>query len=308
MKKSIMTKLFAAALTASILLSGCGSSNSSSASTDAAKTTEAAAETETDAAQAESSAEKVTIVAATSGSPAPHMYVNDDGTVTGYDAEVLKAAFERLPQYDLEIQVTALDSVFTGLSSGNYQVAFNNLSYNDERAASYLFSYPYKKITYVFVTRDGEDAITTFDEIAGKTTEVRSGTSYATAVETWNEENPDKAVNIQYTDAEDQILFQHLQDGAIDFIITSDIMYYAYEAEFELGDTSVIEVPEEEVEKIAKSTYAYYLLPMDAADLREELDAVLKEMQADGTLTKLSEEYLGTDLAPEASQYETTLN
>lgn len=282
MKNKKVIRILAAALSASLLLAG--------------NVTTAFAE------------EKITITAATTGSPQPHMYVEEDGTVTGYDVEVLREVFQRLPQYDLEVKVTEMPSIFAGLSSGLYQIAVNNLSYNEERGASYLYSYPYKKVTYVFVTKKGEEPVTSFKDAIGKKVEVSSGVSYATAVETWNEQNPDDQIDITYTDADVQVQFQHLEDGAIDFMITSDIMFYAYQSAFGLDDLEITQVPEDEVELISKSTYAYFLLPQDQPELRKELDKVLKEMRDDGTLAEMSKEYLGTDLTPEEDQYETTLN
>ncbi len=247
------------------------------------------------------------IKAATGGAPIPYIYVNDDGEVDGYDAAVLREVFDRLPQYELQFEVASFDAIFGGLNSGNYQIAFNVLSYNDERGASYLFSYPYVKVQYVFVTRPDDEPITSFSEIGGKVFEDGAGVSVTNAVEAWNEQNPDQAVEIIYTEADMAAQLQRLIDGATDFKIFDLAMFNAYVEEFDL-DLVATPVPDDEADLIASSIYAYYLLPQDQPELREEIDEVLKELQADGTLSKLTEEYLGSDLAPDADQYEETIN
>ena len=83
--------------------------------------------------------EEATIHAVTGGSPAPYVTVEEDGTYSGYDIEVLQAVFERLPQYKLDLQTAEFESIFTGLTAGNYQLAVNNFSYREERSESYIF-------------------------------------------------------------------------------------------------------------------------------------------------------------------------
>lgn len=256
---------------------------------------------------AQASSDTTVIKAVTGGSPIPYIYVNEDGEVDGCDAAVLRAVFERLPQYDLQFEVASFESMFGGLNTGNYQIAFNMLSYNEERGASYLFSYPYVKVQYVFVTRPDDDPITSFSEIGGKKFEDGAGVSVTNAVEAWNEEHPDEAVEITYTEADMAAQLQRLVDGVTDFKIFDLAMFNAYVEEFNL-DLVATPVPDEEAEAIASSTYAYYLLPLDQPELREEIDEVLKELQADGTLSELTEQYLGSDLAPDADQYEETIN
>ncbi len=254
-------------------------------------------------------AENITIKAATGGSPKPYVYVDENNEAAGYDIDVLKEVFNRLDGYDLEIEVTEFPSMFSGLNSGIYQLAVNNLSYNDERAQSYLYSYPYDKVSYVFITKTDADPITTFADAAGKTFEGQAGVNVTTAVETWNEKNPDQLIDIAYTDAETPITLQHIADGAVDFGIIDLAMYVAYTAEYEY-DVVATPIEDEDEEIIAKNLYAYYLLPLDDAgeELREKINPIIKELKEDGTLAELAEQYFGQDTSPEAEQYEETVN
>ena len=84
---------------------------------------------------------------------------------------------------------------------------------------SYLYSYPYDKIGYVFITKKGAPEVKTFAYAAGKSFEGQSGVSVTTAIESWNEKNPDKKIDITYTDADTAITLQHIEDGTTDLAI-----------------------------------------------------------------------------------------
>lgn len=119
MKK--LASILAVTLAAGVLATGCGSS-SGSASKDSS-----------------SDSGKTVIKAATGANAKPYVYVGDDDKPAGYDVDVLNAVFDKLPDYELEYEVTDFGSVLSGLNSGNYQIGVNNFSYNEDRGASYLY-------------------------------------------------------------------------------------------------------------------------------------------------------------------------
>ena len=237
----------------------------------------------------------------------PYTYVGDDNETTGYDVEVLKEVFDRLDGYDLQIEVTDIPSVFSGVTSGTYQIGVNNFSYNEERAKSYLYSYPYDKIGYVFVTKKGAPEVKTFADAAGKSFEGQSGVSVTTAIESWNEKNPDKKIDITYTDADTAITLQHIEDGTTDLAIIDVAMYNAYQKEYNY-DIVANQISDDDAKAIADNSYAYYIFPKDQEELRDKVDEQLKELKKDGTLSKLSQKYFGQDTAPEDDQFEKTPN
>lgn len=255
----------------------------------------------------EKTEKKITITAATGGSPKPYVYIDENNEPTGYDIDVLKAAFEKLPQYELEFQVTDFGSVFSGLNSGSVQIGVNNFSYNEERGKTYLYSYPYDKISYVFVTKEGSTPITSFEEAAGKTTEGGAGVSITNAIEAWNQEKPDQAIQLSYTESDTAVQLQKIEEGTLDFGIIDLAMYKAYQDEYHYK-IQANDVPEEDAKLIADNLYAYYILPKGEEELRTELDQVLKELKDDGTLTELSKKWFGQDTAPEDDRFEKTIN
>ena len=291
MKRNKLVSIAAITVALGVLATGCaggsGSSKSDSKSSGGTKT--------------------VTVKAGTGANVKPYTYVGDDNETTGYDVEVLKEVFDRLDGYDLQIEVTDIPSVFSGVTSGTYQIGVNNFSYNEERAKSYLYSYPYDKIGYVFITKKGAPEVKTFADAAGKSFEGQSGVSVTTAIESWNEKNPDKAINITYSDADTSVFLQHVADGSQDFTIIDLAMYNSYMEEFNY-DVQKNDIPEDEAKMIAENSYAYYIFPQDQKDLREQVDKALKELKEDGTLTEISKKWYGQDAAPEDDKFEETIN
>ena len=287
MKK--LASILAVTLAAGVLATGCGSS-SGSASKDSS-----------------SDSGKTVIKAATGANAKPYVYVGDDDKPAGYDVDVLNAVFDKLPDYELEYEVTDFGSVLSGLNSGNYQIGVNNFSYNEDRGASYLYSYPYDKISYVFVTKKGGKEIKSFEDAAGLSFEGGTGISVSNAVEAWNEKNPDKKIDITYTDADTAITLQHIEDGTTDLAIIDVAMYNAYQKEYNY-DIVANQISDDDAKAIADNSYAYYIFPKDQEELRDKVDEQLKELKKDGTLSKLSQKYFGQDTAPEDDQFEKTPN
>ena len=281
-KRSLLKSLLAVGLAAT-LLAGCGNDAKQEAT------------------------DKTTIKVATSGTTNPYTTIGDDGENTGYDIDVLKDVFKKLPQYNLEFVTTDFASMFEGTLSGSYDIAVNNFSYSEERSKSYLYSYPYDEISYVWVTKKGNDSINSFETAAGKTTVVSSGVSITLAEEKWNEENPDKQTNLTYSEQETPVTLQQIADGSVDYVIIDYAMFKAYQDVYNF-DLQATDVSPEDTEMIAENNYAYYLFAYDHEQLRDEVNTVLKELKADGTLAELGEKWFGKDTSPDDTQFEKTLN
>lgn len=301
---------------ASLAACSSGTSDGTAANTNAGADTSQAgstndaeqnADAEDDTNEASSPVQVTTIKAVTGGSPKPYVYVGEDDEPTGYDVEVLKAAFELLPEYDLEVEVADFSAMFGGLLSGVYQIGVNNFSYNADRAESYLFSYPYDVVSYVFVYKNGAEPITSLADAAGKTIEQAAGVSVTNAVEAWNAQNPDQAINILYSEADMAVKLQHIEDGAADFNIIDAPMYTAYMAEYGF-DLNRSVIPEDEASTIADNLNAYYLLGKDQEVLRDRLNEAIVELKNNGTLKALSEQFFGVDQSPSDDAFLETIN
>ena len=134
MKQSLVKKLTAGILTGALAISVTACGGNSADTNNASTNADVSAETE-------NSGDVTVINAVTGGSPKPYISVEEDGSYSGYDIEVLQAVFDRLPRYSLNLQTAEFDAIFSGLTAGNYQIAVNNFSYNEKRAESYYYSF-----------------------------------------------------------------------------------------------------------------------------------------------------------------------
>ena len=88
------------------------------AQTDAADAGDANGQT--DGAAENADGEVTVIKAVTKGSPAPYVTIDENNQPAGSDIEIIKAVFERLPQYELQIRLA--DDALTGIISGQYDI------------------------------------------------------------------------------------------------------------------------------------------------------------------------------------------
>lgn len=299
MKQNTIKRIITGTLvgTLALGLTACGSTSSTSSSSDSSTA---------------GSGDVTVINAVTGGTPKPYITIDEDNNYSGYDIEVLKAVFEKLPQYELNLQTADFTSLFSGLQAGNYQLAVNNFSYNEDRAESYYFSYPYDEIKYVFIQRKGDEPLTSLQDAAdrGYKIEAGAGVNVTNAIEKWNEENPDSQIEIIYTEQDQSVTFEHIQDGTSDFRIDDLPIYQSYQEEFGFDGLEYTELSEEETAKISTALDAYFLFPKDGNGkaLRDEVNEALKELREDGTLEKLSEEFFGANQVPSADKFEETIN
>lgn len=253
----------------------------------------------------------VTVVkGVTGGSLAPYFYVGEDDELTGVDIDIVKEVFNRLPQYELQIDIA---DALQGVISGQYDLAINNYGYTDERAESYYYSYPYKTSFNEYIQRADDEPLTSLEDLAdrGYKIELGAGSLTANALEKWNEENPDHQINIVYSNADFQVKYQHIVDGVADVAIDDGPLIDNLLPNFGLEGKLVANVIDEETEDFLfpqNNTYFLFGKNEKGAALREDVNKVLKEMKEDGTLAQITEKYLGKDTSPDEKYFEETIN
>ena len=195
----------------------------------------------------------------------------------------------KLDQYKIEFQKTAWESIFPGVDAGRYQAAANNLSYTKERADKYLYSLPIAKNPLVLVSRK-DKALTSLQDIAGKTTQDDTGTSTAKVVTDWNQNHSDNPTTIQYSGEDVAKRLTDLANGEFDFLIFDKISVQKIIQDRGL-DLESNDNPNN-----------YIIFSSDQKEFKEQFDKVLKELYQDGTLEKLSKTFLGSSYLPDQSQ------
>lgn len=222
------------------------------------------------------------LVVGTEGTYKPFTF-HEDGTgeLTGYDVEVVKAVADRLG-VDVKFEETQWDAIFAGLEAGRFDVIANQVSINDEREAKYDFSSPYTVSPGVVVVKDGDDSITSLEDLDGKTT-AQSLTS------NWYQLAKDHGANVEAVEGWAQAVTL-LEQGRVDATVNDKLTFLDHEKS--TGDTS-LDIAVETTDK-AENAFAFR---KGSDSLVKAFDEALSELRADGTLAEISEEYFGADVS-----------
>lgn len=225
------------------------------------------------------------ITVALEGTWAPWGYHNEAGELVGYDVEVARLIGEKLG-----VKVTFVEGEFTGLlaglEAGRYDVIINGVDIDDSRREKYDFTVPYAYNRTVVVTRADDDSIQSMEDLDGKSTANTLNSTYAQVAEGYG---------ATVTPVDDFIqTIELLTSGRIDATLNAEVSYNDY----------IVQHPDAPI-KVAcvdpNPTQVAIPLPKgaDSDALREELDKILDELAADGTLTELSTKYFGIDISKE---------
>ncbi len=233
-----------------------------------------------------------TIVVGTGSSYEPYCYLDENGKLTGYEIAVLNAVDDLLPQYKFDIQIFEFKNIAVGIDAGQIDLGAHQFEENDERREKYLFSEEAYTIydNYVAVAIDRED-INGIDDLAGKKVKASTGgNNVAYNLEKYNEEHPEAPLDIIYSSETTEQLISNLENGTYDGTVLLDRNVERYNEQY--GERLKIVG-----EPFTKSN-TYYLYPKGNEELQKAVDGALKQLKEDGTLAKLSIEYIGKDYTP----------
>ncbi|HEU5643957.1 TPA: amino acid ABC transporter substrate-binding protein [Streptococcus pneumoniae] len=236
-------------------------------------------------------ASKKEIIVATNSSPKPFNY-EENGELTGYEIEVVRAIFKDSDKYDVKFEKTEWSGVFAGLDADRYQMAVNNISYTKERAEKYLYAAPTVKDPNVLVVKKDDSSIKSLDDVGGKSTEVVQGTTSAKQLEDYNKQHSDNPTILNYTKANLQQIMGHLSDGQCDYKIFDKITVETVIKNQGLDNLKVIDLPSDQ------QPYVYPLLAKGQDELKTFVDKRIQELYKDGTLEKLSKQFFGDTYLP----------
>ena len=285
-----MKKLTALLMGTAMVLSlaACGGSASSAASSEAAsseaasseETSEAAAEETTDEAAGEVTtvnAGKLTM--STNAAFPPYEMTTDSGDLEGIDIEVAGAIAEKL---GLELQVDDMDfdAALTAVQQGKCDLVLAGLTYNEERAQLMTFSDSYAQGVQAIIVKDGSD-IATADDLAnaGMIGTQRGTTGYLYCTDDFGEDHV-----AAYDSGAAAV--QALLNGQVDAVVIDKMPAETFAAEndgLKVLDTAY--TTEDYCAAVAKDNEA----------LVKEVNAVLAELKADGTLDQIVAKYINAN-------------
>lgn len=216
----------------------------------------------------------------------PMGFKDESGEITGFDVDLAKEASKRLGR---EVEFKAIDwfSKEAELKSGRVNVLWNGLDITDKRKENMLFSDPYMDNRQIIFVKKGTAGITDEKSLAGKMVGTQSASTaeeYIDGSDFFKKEV--KGVK-KYSDF--VTAFMDLENGRIDAVIGDEIVGRYYMSKH--PDT--IEAIDVAVGPVSQFGIAF---AKDNQKLRDEVQKVMDEMKADGTMAKISEKWFGKDI------------
>jgi ABC-type amino acid transport substrate-binding protein len=227
-------------------------------------------------------------IVGTSGSFAPFCYTDEAGNLTGYDVEVLRAIDEKLTNATFEFKAMDFDGLFLGLDAGNLDFISHQLGKNAEREAKYLYAdEPLGYTAMSIVARADDSGIHGVKDLEGKEVLVTATGIPNTWLTAYNEEEAETPVILKYYDGDWVQGMQQLVAGGGDATAAPAVNI----------DTAIRDMGLA-VRRVPDPLYTvnvFFIYANGRQALRDEIDGVLRELRADGTLTAISQQFLGED-------------
>ncbi|MBU1341737.1 MAG: transporter substrate-binding domain-containing protein [Proteobacteria bacterium] len=245
-----------------------------------------------------------TIVVSTDANYAPQSYLNDKGELEGFDVSVAKEVAKRMG-VAVKFITPDWDLITAGKWGKRWDISIGSMTPTAERKNALLFTLPYYSSPAQFAVHKDNTVIKTLADLAGK----RIGI----AGETTNERYLQKDLSIEDV----KIVYQNWKPG--------ELKTYPTDAnhieDLSLGDGLRLDAIFSSKQTIAEAirsgcgngcplkmigeppyyeplSFALDKSRADSQTLVDKLNEVIKSMNEDGTLVKLSEKFYHTNLVP----------
>ena len=213
----------------------------------------------------------------------PMGFVDSNNEYVGFDLDLAKEAASRMGM-EFVAQPIAWDSKDMELESGNIDCIWNGFTISG-REDKYTWTEAYMINDQVVVVKNDSD-IKSLADLAGKTVAVQKDSSGLAALN----DNADLKNSFgELVEMESYLnALMELEMGSIDAIVMDEIVA-RYEIQTSGKPFKVLD------EAVASEEYGVgFLLGNEA--LRDQVQKVLEDMAADGTMAKISEKWFGTDV------------
>ncbi|MCR5626067.1 MAG: basic amino acid ABC transporter substrate-binding protein [Lachnospiraceae bacterium] len=226
----------------------------------------------------QSASAKKDIIVGTNAEFPPFEYIDDSGNPDGFDIALVKAIGEKLGK-NVTIQNMEFDSLISSIGTKT-DLVIAGMTVTDERKQSVDFTEPYYTAVQSVIVPVGS-AIASFDDLKGKKIGVQMGTTAD-----FISSDIEGAETARYNKSIDAV--NDLLNGRLDCVIVdknpAETFVASHTGELEALEGSNFDFEDE--------SYAMAVAKGDAEFLKQVNDA-LSELKADGTIDKLTEEYIG---------------
>ena len=214
----------------------------------------------------------------------PMGFRDDNGELVGFDIDLAKEAGKRLG-IPVEFKPIDWDSKEAALKSKQVDMLWNGLTITEDRGKQIAFSKPYLNNAQILVVR-ADSPITDRAGLAGKTIGTQEGSSSVEALDKQADFKNSLQDVKKYGDF--VAAFMDLEVGRTDGLLVDSVVGRYYMSK-KPGKFKVID------DKMGDEQYGVGMRQEDKL-LQEKLDGVLKDMSADGTMTKLSQKWFNEDI------------
>lgn len=225
-----------------------------------------------------------TINVGTEGTYPPFTYHDESGKLTGYDVEVTRAVADKLG-VKVDFKETQWDAMLAGLDSKRFDMVANQVSLTTpERMAKYDKATAYSWSGAVALAPTDDNRYSSWDNLKGLRTAQSLSSNYGELAERFGAE-------IVPVDGMAQAIQLVKQDRA-DFTMNDNLAVLDYLKKFPDSSLEIkLVAPKEE-----QTGSGLVLIKGDDAVLAK-LNEAMAALEADGTLTKLSQEFFGADIS-----------
>lgn len=227
-----------------------------------------------------SSTEKVLRVG-TEGTYSPFSFRDENDKLTGYDVDVAKAVAKKI-DYKVKFVEAPWDSMLAAFDAKKTDVVFNQVAITPERKEKYLFSTPYLISHPALIVSKDNDSVKDFSDLKGKTAAQSLTSNYAEMAE-------GLGAKISSVDGFSKAV-ELVSDKRADATLNDDVTYYDYLNQKPDAPIKIVKTSNDATEVAA-------MFHKGDEKLAKKVDKAIKELDADGTLTKLSEKYFKKDIS-----------
>lgn len=226
----------------------------------------------------------------TEGTYKPFTYHDENNELCGYDVEVGKMIGDKLG-VKTEFSEITWEGLLTSLDTGTVDLVLNQVGVTPEREEKYDFSDPYLYSYIALITLDDNEEITDWESAEEKKTSLNVSSNYAGIAEQYG-------MDITASDTFSKDI-ELLLAGRTDCVINNTIAFNDFLTQKPDTPIKIVAVQE------TPDTVAIPI-PKGNEDLLEAVNQAITELREDGTLTELSEKYLGKDFSREMTLEELT--
>jgi L-cystine transport system substrate-binding protein len=229
-----------------------------------------------------------TIVVGTSPNFPRVTYYDENGNLTGFDIELVRDIDQLLPDYQFKFQTMDFPNLLLSLQTQKIDMIANEMEINPERQQKYLFNkvpYAYWQ-TKIIVAKDN-NSIHSLDDLVGKKVLTVATTAEADILQNYNKTHS-KGIDIVYESGNANDTVSQITSGRVVATLGADFSLPLIDPQHKLKTTGPA---------LAISPVDFVFRKNDPAEqkLANEVDQALRKLIANGTLSKLSIKWLGSD-------------